>query len=85
VSIGRVARLVAVPSSGCGASQPALATPNLERHHIDEHVRELRVLVDSRADLVKRRTMVINQVKAHAHVWLDHAPGDLTRATGLAS
>jgi hypothetical protein len=35
-------------------------------------VRELRVLVDHRSDLVKRRTMVINQLKAQLHLWLDH-------------
>ncbi len=38
----------------------------------DERVRELRVLVDYRADLIKRRTMVINQLKAQLHIWLGH-------------
>ena len=61
----------------------AIATPDLDRHRIDEHVRELRVLVDYRTDLVKRRTMAINQLKAQLHVWLDHTPGDLTRARNL--
>ena len=28
---------------------------------------------------LKRRTMVINQLKAQPHVWLDHTPGDLSR------
>jgi transposase len=56
----------------------AIATPGLDRHRIDEHVRELRVLVDYRTDLVKRRTMAINQLKGQLHVWLDHTPGDLT-------
>jgi transposase len=63
----------------------AIATPDLDRHRIDEHVRELRVLVDYRTDLVKRRTMAINQLKAHLHTWLDHTPGDLARAKNLAS
>ncbi|MFC7743067.1 IS110 family transposase [Nocardiopsis composta] len=63
----------------------AIATPDLDRHRIDDRIRELRVLVDARADLVKRRTMVINQVKAYTHAWLDHTPGDLTRITGPAS
>ena len=56
------------------AAHAAIATPDLDRHRIDEHVRELRVLVDYRADLIKRRTMVINQLKAQLHVWLDHTP-----------
>lgn len=63
----------------------AIATPGLDRHRIDECVRELRVLVDYRSDLVKRRTMAINQLKAQVHVWLDHTPGDLARARNLAS
>ncbi len=48
-------------------------------------MRELRVLVDYRADLIKRRTMAINQLKAQLHVWLDHTPGDLTRVRNLES
>ncbi|WP_218058273.1 transposase [Streptomyces sp. Wb2n-11] len=63
----------------------AIVTPGLDRHRIDERVRELRVLVDLRADLVRRRTMVINQVKAYTHLWLDHTPGDLTRRPGMTS
>jgi transposase len=63
----------------------AIATPGLDRHRIDERVRELRVLVDYRTDLIKRRTMAINQVKAQLHVWLDHTPGDLARPKNLAS
>ena len=38
-----------------------------------------------RAPDLDRRTMVINQARAHAHVWLDHAPGALARTKGLAS
>ncbi|MEU4827089.1 transposase [Actinomadura sp. NPDC023710] len=52
----------------------SIATPGLDRHRIDEHVRELRVLVDYRTVLVKRRTMAINQLKAQLHLWLDHTP-----------
>ena len=63
----------------------AIANPGLDRHRIDESVRELRVLVDYRTDLVKRRTMAINQLKAQLHVWLDHTPGDLARTRGLAA
>lgn len=63
----------------------AIATPDLTRHHIDKRVRELRVLTDYRADLVKRRTMMINQLKAQSHLWLDHTPGDLARAKALAT
>lgn len=43
------------------------------------------MLVDHRADLVKRRTMVINQLKAQLHLWLDHTPGDLTRTKTVAA
>lgn len=66
------------------AAHAAIANPHLDRHRIDEHVRELRVLVDYRADLIKRRTMAINQLKAQLHVWLNHTPGDLTRSKSLA-
>ena len=73
------------PMDAAAAAHAAIATPGLDRHRIDERVRELRVLVDHRADLVKRRTMVINQLKAQAHLWLDHTPGDLARAKAVAS
>lgn len=49
---------------------PPSPPPAVDRHRIDERVRELRVLVDSGADLVRPRTMVINQVKAYTHLWL---------------
>lgn len=29
--------------------------------------------------------MVISQIKAHTHLWLDHTPGDLTRRPGMTS
>jgi transposase len=67
------------------AAHAAIATPGLDRHRIDERVRELRVLVDYRTDLIKRRTMVINQLKAQLHVWLDHTPGDLARPKHVAA
>jgi transposase len=73
------------PVDAAAAAHAAIATPDLDRHRIDEHVRELRVLVDYRADLVKRRTMIINQLKAQLHVWLDHTPGDLARAKSLTT
>lgn len=73
------------PVDAAAAAYAAIATPGLDRHRIDEQVRELRVLVDHRADLVKRRTMVINQLKAQLHLWLDHTPGDLLRAKTVAS
>lgn len=68
------------PVDAAATAQAAIATPGLDRHRIDEPVRELRVLVDHRADLVKRRNTVINQFKAQLHMWLDHTPGDLVRA-----
>jgi transposase len=73
------------PVDAAAAAFAAIATPGLDRHRIDERVRELRVLVDHRTDLVKRRTMVINQLKAQLHLWLDHTPGDLLRAKTVAS
>ena len=73
------------PADAIAAAHAAIATPGLDRHRIDEHVRELRVLVDYRADIIKRRTMVINQVKAHTHVWLGHTPGNLARTKGLTA
>ncbi|MEU9222554.1 IS110 family transposase [Streptomyces sp. NPDC048376] len=73
------------PVDAAAVAHAAIATPGLDRHRIDERVRELRVLVDLRADLVRRRTMVINQVKAYTHLWLDHTPGDLTRGPGMTS
>ncbi|RNL71026.1 IS110 family transposase [Streptomyces sp. I6] len=72
-------------SDPVAVAHAAIATPGLDRHRIDERVRELRVLVDSRAGLVRRRTMVINQLKAYTHLWLDHTPGDLTRRPGMTS
>ncbi|WP_455771909.1 IS110 family transposase [Streptomyces malaysiensis] len=73
------------PVDAAAVAHAALATPGLDRHRIDERVRELRVLVDLRADLVRRRTMLINQIKAYTHLWLDHTPGDLTRAPGMTA
>lgn len=66
------------------AAHAAIATPGLSRHQIDERVRELRMLTDYRSDLVKRRTMLINQLKAHAHLWLDYTPGDLARDKAIS-
>ena len=73
------------PADAAAAAHAAMAMPALDRHRIDEHVRELRVLVDYREDAVKRRTMVINQLKAQLHLWLDHTPADLTRPKGLSA
>ncbi|WP_051183014.1 IS110 family transposase [Nocardia vinacea] len=67
------------------AAHAAIATPGLDRHRIDNRVRELRMLVDYRSDVIKRRTMAINQLKAHLHVWINHTPGDLARTKVLAS
>lgn len=40
------------------AALAAIAAPGLDRHRIDKRVRELRVLVDHRADLVKRSIII---------------------------
>lgn len=56
------------PLDAAATAYAAIANPGLDRHRIDEPVRELRVLVDRRADLVKRRTMAINQLKAQLHL-----------------
>jgi transposase len=71
------------PIDAAAVARAAIATPGLDRHRIDERVRELRVLAGYRADLVKRRTMAINQLKAQVHLWLDQTPGDLTRARNV--
>jgi transposase len=71
------------PIDAAAVARAAIATPSLDRHRIDERVRELRVLVGYRADLVKRRTMAINQLKAQVHLWLGQTPGDLTRARNV--
>jgi len=68
------------PVDAAAVAYATIATPGLDRHRIDERVRELRVIVDRRADLVKRRTTVINQLKAQLHLWLGHTPGDLARS-----
>ena len=73
------------PVDAAATAFAAIATPGLDRHRIDEQVRELRVVVDRRADLVKRRTMVINQLKAQLHLWLDHTPDNLVRAKTVNS
>jgi transposase len=65
------------------AAHAAIATPDLQRHRIDERVREIRILTDYRSDLVKRRTMTINQLKAQSPLWLDYTPGDLTHSKTL--
>ena len=65
------------------AAHAAIAAPDLGRHRIDERVRELRILTDYRSDLVKRRTMIIDQLKAQSHLWLDYTPGDLARSKAL--
>jgi transposase len=73
------------PVDAAAAAHAAIATPGLDRHRIDDNVRELRLLADYRADLVRRRSMVINQLKAQLHLWLGHTPADLTRAKHLAA
>lgn len=72
------------PADAAAAARAAIAAPELDRHRIDERVRELRVLVDYRDDVIKRRTMAINQLKAQAHLWLGCTPGDLARAKALS-
>ncbi|WP_393916807.1 IS110 family transposase [Halostreptopolyspora alba] len=62
-----------------------LAAGAMATHRIDARVRLLRLLVDSRADLVQRRTQVANRLIAWAHTWLEHTPGDLTRPRGRAA
>ncbi|WP_040839417.1 IS110 family transposase [Nocardia brevicatena] len=67
------------------AAHAAIASPALNRHRIDERVRGLRVLIDYRSDIIKRRTMAINQLESHLQVWLDHTPGDLARNKPLVA
>jgi hypothetical protein len=53
------------PIDAAAVARAAIATPGLDRHRIDERIRELRVLVDYWADLVKRRSMAINQLRRY--------------------
>lgn len=73
------------PLDAAAAAYAAMATPGLERHRIDDHIRELRMVIDYRADLVKRRTTVTNQLKAQLHLWLDHTPGNLIRTKAVTA
>jgi transposase len=73
------------PLDAAAVAYAAIATPSLDRHRIDDHIRELRMIIDYRADLVRRRTTVINQLKAQLHLWLDHTPGNLIRARTITS
>lgn len=73
------------PVDAMATAHGAIANPGLDRHRIDQSVRELRVLVDHRSDLVKRRATVINQLKAQLHLWLDYTPGDLLRNKTVTS
>lgn len=63
-------------------ARAAIAAPDLDRHRIDPVVRQLRLLIDTRQDLVRRRTALINRIKAVMQVHLDHHPGSLTTRTG---
>jgi len=72
------------PAGATAAARAAIAAPGPGRHRIDDHVRELRVLAGYRAGIIKRRAMVINQLKAQPHIWPGHTPADLTRAKNLA-
>lgn len=72
-------------TDAAAVARAAIATPTLARHRIDEPIRDLRLLVDARAQAVKDRTAVINRLKTHLHLHLDDDPGDLTRPTNTAA
>jgi transposase len=56
-------------------ARAALADPDLARHRIDPQVRQVRVLVDLRQNLVDRRVSLTNRVLAAVHMELDHRLG----------
>ncbi|MBB6120443.1 IS110 family transposase [Nocardiopsis algeriensis] len=65
-------------------ARAAMADPHLARHRIDPRVRQIRLLVDLRADLVERRVAVANRLATMVHVELEHAPGGLSSGAALA-
>ncbi|MFE7462465.1 IS110 family transposase [Nocardiopsis terrae] len=56
-------------------ARAAMADPDLARHRLDPLVRQVRVLVDLRQDLVQRRVALTNRVLAMLHREVDHDPG----------
>lgn len=56
-------------------ARAAMASPALARHRIDLQVRQVRVLVELRADLVERRVALANRLAAMVHVEVGHLVG----------
>lgn len=56
-------------------ARAALADPDLARHRIDPQVRQVRVLVDLRQDLVQRRVALTNRLLAMVHMEVGQDPG----------
>lgn len=56
-------------------ARAALADPHLARHRIDPVVRQVRVLVDLRQDLVERRVALTNRLLAMLHTELGQSSG----------
>lgn len=76
--------------SGPADALAAITTPGLDRHRIDERIRELRILDGYQATTIKRATMVIGQRKGAAaclaapHARTSRRPKDLTSLTAPA-
>lgn len=56
-------------------ARAAMADPALARHRIDPAVRQIRALVELRADLVERRVALANRLAAMVHVEVGHVVG----------
>jgi transposase len=55
------------PIDALAVARAALREPDLPTAHLDDHARELRLLIDHREDLVAERTRHINRVRWHLH------------------
>lgn len=62
-------------------ARAAMADPALARHRIDPVVRQVRVLVDLRQDLVEHRVALTNRLLAMLHTELEHSSGKGALAT----
>ena len=70
------------PIDALAVARAALREPDLPAAHLDESLREIRLLVDHREDLVAERTRHINRVRWHFH---EIDPGWEPKARGLSA
>lgn len=65
-------------------ARAAMADPTVARHRIDPQVRQIRVLVDLRSELVQRRVALANRLTAMLHLELGQTPDRGRLATQAA-